>query len=214
EEEDNDDDYCESCNRTFVDKAALYQHLARSFAHNWCFICSRDFSSPRALEQHNNSRVHLSRSLKCPLCPQTFKTPSAIALHIETGTCHNYTRHHVTKAVQRMVPTISANRRIEGPAAAASQTTYIATGRAWNGSAYECYLCHKTFRTLSALNAHLVSPAHDKNEFKCPKCGRKFKLVSGLTQHIESEVCGVARFTRVLHEVEAITSRFRNLLSL
>ncbi|KIY51298.1 hypothetical protein FISHEDRAFT_70937 [Fistulina hepatica ATCC 64428] len=169
-------------------------NISHEAPHNWCFICSRDFSSPRALEQK-------------------FKTPSAIALHIEAGTCHNHTRHDVTKAVQRMVPTTSANRLIEGPAVAASQTAYIATERACNGSEYECYLCHKTFRTLSALNAHLVSPAHDKDEFKCPKCERKFKLASGLTQHVESEVCGIARFTRVLDEVRASTSQFQNMLT-
>ena len=39
------------CNRGFVNQQALFVHLANSSLHNWCFICSRDFSSPTALNQ-------------------------------------------------------------------------------------------------------------------------------------------------------------------
>ena len=43
--------YCSGCNRSFVDRASLFQHLATSSRHNWCFPCSRDFISPNALDQ-------------------------------------------------------------------------------------------------------------------------------------------------------------------
>jgi len=71
------------------------------------------------------------------------------------------------------------------------------TELAFNGTAYECYLCHRTFRTLNALNSHVGSPAHDANEFECPKCEREFKLISSLMQHIEREVCGIAKFNSI-----------------
>lgn len=45
------DSYCTSCNREFGNQASLFQHLAASSRHNWCFICSRDFSSSSALSQ-------------------------------------------------------------------------------------------------------------------------------------------------------------------
>ena len=51
--DDSDDEgtgYCEGCNRIFVDKASLYQHLVDSAKHNWCFACSRDFATPGGLE--------------------------------------------------------------------------------------------------------------------------------------------------------------------
>jgi hypothetical protein len=195
----------------------LLQHLAHSSLHNWCFICSRDFRSESALNQHNNSRVHNPSNILCPLCKKGFKVPSAIALHIESGGCHKkIDRHKVTAAVHslKINPVISISRRIEGPSRPI--ITYTATERAYNGTAYECYLCHRAFRTLPSLNTHLRSPAHDADEFKCPakKCGAKFKLISGLIQHIESESCGIARFQQVEDYANELTSRFTKLLKI
>ncbi|KAL1699917.1 hypothetical protein EV121DRAFT_264670 [Schizophyllum commune] len=219
EDDDEEDDYCKSCRRTFVNKAALYQHLADSPAHNWCFICHRDFRSEGALAQHNNSPVHYGRDLKCPLCMNMFKVPSAIALHLESG-CHGFHRHTITAAVQSLpiTNTISLSRRIAGPggtrAPAKAITNYAASERSFNGSAYECFLCRRTFRTLSSLNSHLSSPAHDADEFTCPKCKRCFKLISGLVNHMESEVCGFARLRQVKDEMRALVDQFSGLLTL
>ncbi|KAG2107898.1 uncharacterized protein F5147DRAFT_695632 [Suillus discolor] len=191
---DNEDDYddeeppfCVGCNRWFVDLANLYQHLATSLKHNWCFLCSRDFATPTSLDQAN-------LDFECPLCSKRFQIPSSIALHIQSGACHNISLAQVTAAVHalKIVPTTSVSRHIEGGSTRVA--SYYVTERAFNGTAYECYLCHLTFRTLGALNSHINSPVHDADEFKCPKCERKYKFVSGLMQHIESEACGIARF--------------------
>jgi len=48
---DDDEPYCRGCDRWFINLDSLYQHLSESLKHNWCFICSRDFSSETALEQ-------------------------------------------------------------------------------------------------------------------------------------------------------------------
>jgi hypothetical protein len=110
-----------------------------------------------------------------------------------------------------MVPTISISRRIEG--GTPRVVSYYATERTFNGTAYECYLCHRTFRTLDALNTHISSPAHDANEFRCPKCKREYKLVSSLMQHIESEVCGIARFQTVGDLTRDLTDLFKKRLT-
>jgi len=214
----SDDDelpYCGACDRWFINRLSKYQHLAASSSHNWCFVCSRDFSSPTALDQHSSSRVHKACDLPCPLCSKTFKIPSAIALHIESGACHNISRHQVTAAVHSLgiVPTISITRRLHGSSSAARTTiTYAASEMAFNGSAYECYLCHRTFSSLMSLNAHLNSPAHDAKEFKCPSCRKEFKLISGLIQHIETETCGVARFQQVEDFAHNLADQFSRLL--
>ncbi|OAX41878.1 hypothetical protein K503DRAFT_711747 [Rhizopogon vinicolor AM-OR11-026] len=218
-ESDSDDDddkepFCAGCDRWFVDLASLCQHLAASLKHNWCFVCSRDFSSSDALERHSSSPVHNARDYECPLCPKRFKSASSIALHIESGVCHRFSRAQVTAAAHALsiVPTISISRRIEGRTPRV--VTYYATERAFNGTSYECYLCHRNFRTLSALNAHVSSPVHDSNEFKCPKCKREYKLISGLMQHIESEGCGIARFQAVGDFARDLTDQFRRRLTL
>lgn len=42
---------CDSCDRNFVNQEALIKHLTDSSLHNWCFVCSKDFSSSTALAQ-------------------------------------------------------------------------------------------------------------------------------------------------------------------
>ncbi|EDR16112.1 uncharacterized protein LACBIDRAFT_301873 [Laccaria bicolor S238N-H82] len=210
---DDEEPYCRGCGRWFIDLDTLYQHLFASLKHNWCFICSRDFSSETALAQHNSSKLaHANRSFKCPFCANTFKAPSAIAQHIESG-CHKITRHQVTAAVKKLkiVPDICISRLLpsSGPP---TISTYIATEQSFNGTSYECFLCHKGFRLLTSLNAHLASPAHDADEFRCPKCQRNFTVISALVQHIESEVCGLANMQKVQGNFNDLTANFSRLL--
>jgi uncharacterized Zn-finger protein len=144
-----------------------------------------------------------------------FKAPSDIAEHIEKGGCNpKITRHHVTAAVHSMniVPTISINKRISGPQG--TRVEYSATELAFNGKAYECYLCHRLFKTLNGLNSHLASAAHDSKEFQCPKmkCRKKFTIISALIRHIESEACGVAKFNVVEDIAQELSDKFSRLL--
>ena len=71
-----------------------------------------------------------------------------------------------------------------------------ATERAWNGSAYECYLCSRKFHSLNSLNQHLRSTAHAEKRYRCPSvwqgCGKEFSALSGFVQHMEK--CRVHRF--------------------
>ena len=108
--------------------------------------------------------------------------------------------------VNRIVTSLDKNgvitnpaRLIGGPSSGSGGVTHTwATTRAWNGSAYECYLCHRKFATLPRLNQHLASPAHAEKMYHCPVvlrgCGAEFRTLSGFCQHMESEQCGVHRF--------------------
>ncbi|EDR04778.1 uncharacterized protein LACBIDRAFT_294995 [Laccaria bicolor S238N-H82] len=210
---DDEEPYCRGCDRWFIDLDSLYQHLSASLKHNWCFICSRDFNSETALDQHNLSKLaHADRSFRCPFCSKMFKAPSAIAHHIESG-CHKINRHQVTAAVKKLkiVPDICITRLLpsSGPP---TISTYIATEQSFNGTSYECFLCHKGFRLLTSLNAHLASPAHDADEFRCPKCNKDFTVISALVQHIESEVCGLAKMQEVQGTFNDLTANFSRLL--
>ncbi|KJA15517.1 hypothetical protein HYPSUDRAFT_91836 [Hypholoma sublateritium FD-334 SS-4] len=105
------DPYCNGCERHFMSTDDLNNHLVSSPRHNWCFDCSRDFWSATSLEQHRNSLAHHEREIQCPLCRSMFKSPSGIALHLESG-CHQFTRLHVTATLQGMqiVPVIPTKR--------------------------------------------------------------------------------------------------------
>lgn len=145
-----------------------------------------------------------------------FKSPSGIAMHIESG-CHKFTRHHVTAAVHAMkiVPNLSI-KRITGPVKPPTTLkTYVATEASWNGKAYACFLCpKKNFKTLQALNGHLNSPAHDDDEFRCPKCKKDFKVISSFVQHLESRACGLAKNNQVENYFNNFSDQFSRMLKM
>jgi Zinc-finger of C2H2 type len=145
---------------------------------------------------------------------------SALVSHFEAGTCPSgLTREQLNRIVTRMdrnnVITNPA-RLIKGPDgyAPATVTKTWATDRSWNGDAYECFLCNKTFNTLHALNAHLQSPRHQEKIYRCPNrtsCGMEFQVLSSLTQHVESGKCGVNRFKDVQNALDSLVSGVRRL---
>ncbi|KAF9522012.1 hypothetical protein CPB83DRAFT_865076 [Crepidotus variabilis] len=231
---------CKSCDVSFTSQLALGSHLrsprhagrnpsaarkssgikqksgiVKASKHHECSDCSRDFKSHSALKQHQASPIHDGRNFKCPFCNRKYKSPSAVALHLESGYHKIITRHHVTSAVHAMniIPNLSI-KRITGTLSPPTVRTYIASAASFDGTAYKCYLCPKTFRTLSALNGHLNSPAHDDDEFRCPKCKRTFKLISGFVQHLESRCCGLAEVGQVNNYFIDMTAQFSRLLKM
>jgi hypothetical protein len=174
------------------------------------------------LNAHLNSSLHKPKSVRCPgnNCGRGFVSFSALVLHFEAGTCPSgLTRDQLNRMVVRM----DRNNAITNPArliggpggySPANVTTSWATERSWNGYAYECFLCHNTFRTLHALNAHLQSPRHQEKIYRCPNrqaCGLEFRVLSALTQHVESGKCGVSRFKEVQDVIDSLSSSVRRI---
>jgi hypothetical protein len=122
-----------------------------------------------------------------------------VIIHLESGACTSgLNRKEINAAIQSLDRNnIITRPMLTMPGYDSFET--IATDRAWNGRGYQCYLCSKVFNQLNDLNKHLKSPAHEQNLYHCPKqsCGRQYKSLSGLVQHVESESCGVMRFTQV-----------------
>ncbi|KAK0200704.1 hypothetical protein DFS33DRAFT_1265898 [Desarmillaria ectypa] len=206
---------CSQCYKTLSTRNGWIMHCQAKKDHKFCTECNILFSDRKSLHSHKTSRAHKIPDIPCTMCSKKFKAPSEIAAHIESGGCNpNINRHHVSAAIHAMniSPPITIARRIEGPANPVVH--FSATNMAFNGKAYECYICHDMFATLRSLNLHLNSPVHDAEEFKCPKrrCGKKFKVISSLIQHIESESCGIARFTAVRMEAMLLTGRFAQLI--
>jgi hypothetical protein len=86
--------------------------------------------------------------------------------------------------------------------------TYSATKRAFNGSYWECYICHRHFTAINALDTHLNSPVHKGKVYRCPnskeECGKQFITLAGLFNHLESEACAFMRFEKVQRQVRNV----------
>ncbi|THU91645.1 hypothetical protein K435DRAFT_759004 [Dendrothele bispora CBS 962.96] len=222
---------CFECGLYFNSDTALRIHCETSpDAHSrFCIICKREFRDAFTL-QKTTGQTPILANRKCLFCERKFKYPSCVANHIEAGGCNKkINRYHVTAAVHAMdiSPNISISKSIDFPSLSAAReiglgvpkrslTTYSATELAFNGKAYECYLCHREFSALHALNSHLKSPAHDDDEFICPnfRCRKTFKVISALIRHIESESCGLTKFQTVENYANALSTQFSRMLKL
>ncbi|KAH8991387.1 hypothetical protein EDB86DRAFT_3046177 [Lactarius hatsudake] len=195
---------CAPCRKRFGAKKQLEQHDRD--VHHVCTECSRFFRTAFDARQHANSGVHqqAAPTLRCPGadCGRTFVSPSALAGHFESGACASrMTRDQLDRLVVR-----------------ADRKNYVtqrwATGRMWNGAAYECPLCDDaSFDRPEQLSQHLQSPrhAHADNLYKCPEpsCASEFGTLSALWGHVESGSCGAGSFRRVRKAMDNWTRRLQ-----
>ncbi|OOQ90548.1 zinc finger protein [Penicillium brasilianum] len=194
---------CGTCDKVFFSQAAADQHMnALGHYRNYCKDCDRHFDNENNLRMHRNSKIHRGTNVLCPFCKTAFVTASGLVHHIESGACPQapvLDRATIIRMVQQSDPHgIITNKAIEAPEQTAVQ--YQATSRAYNGTYWECYICHKFFNTSQALNQHLNSPVHRQKMYHCPNkrsCGKEFVTLAALFNHLESESCGLMRFERV-----------------
>ena len=123
---------------------------------------------------------------------------SGVAHHVESGGCpraKGANRQTVFNMLRQRDPNgLITNNLLEW-----NHTETWSSDRAWNGQAYECYLCHRGFARQSALDQHLGSPAHAQKVYHCPngRCRREFVSLAALFNHLESESCRFVRFDQV-----------------
>ncbi|KAI0087481.1 hypothetical protein BDY19DRAFT_953961 [Irpex rosettiformis] len=212
---------CNICMKEFQTGIGMYEHIRQ--AHPFCELCRRSFRSQNNLNMHlTTSPVHNARNYVCPGrdCGRSFVKYADLAAHLESATCPGgFTRRNLNA----MVIGADTNNVITNPARLigyGQETSQVvntwATGNAWNGHNFECVLCHREFRLLSALNAHLNSPAHEQNIYRCPTqfngCAGEYRTLSALLSHIERSECGVARFrSRLTIALDNVASGVRRL---
>ncbi|KAI0637525.1 hypothetical protein C8Q77DRAFT_1046942 [Trametes polyzona] len=197
---------CTECNSIFDFEVGLHEHCRQKHPDLYCVPCKRLFQNPNNLDNHRRSAIHQGRTVQCPMknCGRSFVSKAALILHLESGSCvSGMSRQDVNKIVAQIdrsnIITNPARMIAGAPGSARPTVTGMwATERAWNGTGFECYLCHRTYRSLPALNQHLQSPAHTDKLYRCPSawygCGAEFSTLSAFCQHVEGGKCGVRRF--------------------
>ncbi|XXG94293.1 hypothetical protein Hte_000547 [Hypoxylon texense] len=182
---------CHLCDDFFPDEQGRRHHEVES--HCYCAECNRVFMSQNNIRMHLNSRTHRGQTITCPFCQNGFATATGLAHHLESGGCahaSSLNRDEVYKAVRAKDPGGLISKKLIGWHG--SSPTYEATGMAWNGSAWECYFCHRNFLRVESLNQHLNSPAHQQPLYHCPNrngCGRDFKTLAAISPYGDLQSC-------------------------
>ncbi|KAJ7222748.1 hypothetical protein B0H12DRAFT_1151130, partial [Mycena haematopus] len=156
---ENDHYYCATCRKFFQNENGLHEHYRQSALHHYCVPCKRLFRFASNLTSHLNSSLHRPKDVACPGkgCGLAFVSRSALLLHLESGSCKSGADR---LTINRYVREYDTQNIITNP-----HDSSPATDRAWNGRAYECYLCHTGYRTLASLNQHLASPRHQEKQY-------------------------------------------------
>ncbi|KAK2811853.1 hypothetical protein FQN50_001891 [Emmonsiellopsis sp. PD_5] len=210
---------CETCSLKFKSQAAADQHMVRE-AHylNYCKPCNKRFISQNNLKMHLNSKIHRGSTIPCPFCNANYTTASGLSHHLESGSCPRAPQLN-RETIYRMARERDPNGFITNNLIGwrdEENATYQATNRAFNGTYWECYICHKKFNTIGSLNAHLNSPTHKQKVYHCPnvkqKCGKQFVSLAALFSHLESEMCSFMRFENVQRQVGNVFQG-RNLIA-
>ncbi|KAI9148815.1 Telomere zinc finger-associated protein [Paramyrothecium foliicola] len=208
---------CETCTAMFFTQTAADQHMkAKAHFRHYCQSCDQRFSNDNNLKMHLNSKVHRGTTVPCPFCKTCYTTASGVVNHIETGSCPNAPQLN-RATILRMIRERDTRGLITNKTIAwqdEENVKYTATGRAYNGQYWECYLCHSEYYNMAGLNAHLNSAAHVGKVYRCPNkasCGKQFSTLAGLFAHLESESCAFMRFEKVQQQL-GLTLQGRNLV--
>lgn len=189
------------CTQFFDDSYDLASHIDES--HHCCDSCDRFFDSASNLEAHRRSAVHSDRDHHCPPngCEKAFLNDGDLVAHWEMGACSSgVDRHRVNEAfvaVDSSDFTDSDFLRVDsdGDFVAPLPSKERVPERMWNGNAWECNRCHRTFNSRDVLRTHLRGLAHALRFYRCAEsydgCNAHFSTLSALLKHAESESCGV-----------------------
>ncbi|KAF2091855.1 hypothetical protein K490DRAFT_31561, partial [Saccharata proteae CBS 121410] len=201
---------CDYCTCVFLHRSDWLDHMddCDEKPSYYCSDCDRYFLNENSLKQHRNSRTHRGANVPCPFCKRGFTSPSGVAHHLETASCPKAPRVNRDE-IYRIIRERDPNGKFTKKLLTWTETTPSPSwnpGYAWNGSEYECYICHRGFTTARGLEQHINSPVHAQKRYHCPnkRCGVDFVSLAAMFNHLESESCGAMRFETVTKTVKKL----------
>ncbi|KAF9048950.1 hypothetical protein BJ165DRAFT_1072615 [Panaeolus papilionaceus] len=208
--------WCFVCSQHYQSPSKLSAHLLRSPKHalngKSCPFCSLRFGDPSATARH------LSSQPRCAAYHHgmvgEYVLGVTIAQIMPPGS-QTFVPASTSMAASFQSPSIALSSSHQSspsniPTYTNSAIKYTANQASFNGRAYVCFLCQKSFKKLPHLNSHLQSSVHKGTDdsFSCPKCNRTFRELSGMVQHIESGTSGFTMPRQVIDHVREFTAQY------
>ena len=158
--------------------ARIYQRDARVY---YCKVCNKFYMRKPDLTEHMLSAHAEHKQLLCDTCGKKFGTAAQLRRHIRD--CHVTHGSEFTCRVCSRTFTLradlNAHFRIHGIPSVTSRKKYTIK----NKYKYRCNMCSKFFNTQLILLKHKASH-HGIKPFSCKNCSKTFQSPEGLKKHL------------------------------
>ncbi|XP_057665852.1 zinc finger protein draculin-like [Diorhabda carinulata] len=163
--QDDEKRKCPICEKEFINKALLRNHIK---THDKCFkckVCDKVFSSRYNLEIHTNTHSG-AKNFKCDICNNYFASKTSLKNHIAT---HSEERKFQCEICAK---TFKTSRRL-----------YTHSQSHATEEKYQCEICLQKFRVKQYLKAHMYRHSKVK-PFSCDVCQKRFKHKKTKEKHM------------------------------
>ncbi|XP_055709619.1 zinc finger protein OZF-like isoform X2 [Phlebotomus papatasi] len=168
--------FCGHCNKSFVRKANVRQHIItvhREFLKFLCNACGRKFSSRYKLSLHESVHVENRVRVPCNICKETFITPFTLKRHIKLMH-ENVTQRELNHYFRCKICNVATEGR---------NAHYEHLKMHPEVTIFKCRFCRKELNSLEAYaqheNIHFV-----ERPYICEICSKSFKQNTHLTRHM------------------------------
>jgi len=192
---------CVECNRPFMTKSQLKDHIAAVHSNHrpfLCPLCRQPFAIIRALRRHMKKRhkcmfttsvtsTQISQDVEQDIEEKITVESRLINESVGRGQEHSTeqtTTVTLPKKRCKVDPALQSLSGLrEGGLRCRSQTKLSGRGE----QAFECDQCAKVFPTKIGLGDHVAAMHSTVRRHACPHCERSFAVARELTRHIKSK---------------------------
>ncbi|XP_073963774.1 uncharacterized protein isoform X6 [Choristoneura fumiferana] len=247
---DKDNPTCPTCKMKFVFFEYLLRHANKyHLAHEYiCDVCGTSFQGENHLKMHHRyyhreykcdycdvklttlskkiiheKNVHMANLLKCPHCPETFKSPYFKKLHLANVhgveelkiKCQFCTKVFPQESImsrhmrrvhlrERNVECEVCGEKFFGP-----YDVKLHMLKHSGEKSFICSVCGKKFSKKSNLNSHSVLHT-GKKAYSCTLCKKVFGYHTNLSMHMKTMHHGYTTLEKTQEEIEVVQMEFIN----
>lgn len=162
---------CSECDKQFLSKAAVRNHIkVHSHLDSYdCLDCEKSFSTKYNLQAHLKTHENREKIHECKACGKSFYTTYQLSTHLKSHAGH---RNFVCDVCGK---SLSTQKTLELHALTHS-----------GEKPFQCEICGATFRQRSNLHTHIKATHYQEKNHHCHICQKSFVRKRLLVYHMNS----------------------------